>query len=166
MAKASLVWQVATYRDSFGIHACTGILANHDSPLRPQAFVLSKIVHNLKLIKEGKKDYIQLGNLSIVRDWGWAPEYIKAIHLCLQNIHFKDYIIASGTSCSLKTFLYEILEQLELDPSVVRFSSSEMRPSELIESYLDPSLIYEDMGWKASFGIKEIANKLIRGELF
>lgn len=166
VAKASLVWQVATYRNSYGINACTGILANHESPLRPQAFVLSKIINDLKLIKKGQKSHIELGDLSIIRDWGWAPEYIKAIHLCLQKDKFRDYIIASGSSCSLNTFLEVILEQLKLDTSVVKFSSAEMRPSELTASYLDPSLIYQDIGWKASSGVKEIANKLIKGELF
>ena len=80
VAKAAAYWQVATYREAYGMFACTGILANHESPLRPKRFVTQKIIEGVKAIKAGRQTTIQLGNLDIWRDWGWAPDYVRAMH--------------------------------------------------------------------------------------
>jgi GDPmannose 4,6-dehydratase len=104
VAKAAAYWQVATYREAYGMFACTGIQANHESPLRPKRFVTQKIIEGVKAIKAGRARSIQLGNLDIWRDWGWAPDYVEAMALMLQAEQPVDYLIASGTSTSLLQF--------------------------------------------------------------
>jgi GDPmannose 4,6-dehydratase len=105
VAKCTSFWQVSNYRSAYGCHCCTGILANHESPLRPKRFVTQKIISGVKAIKAGEATRLQLGNLDIWRDWGWAPEYVKAMHLMLQQQHPQDYVIATGSTYSLRDFV-------------------------------------------------------------
>ena len=108
VAKASAFWQVASYREAYNIFACSGILANHESPLRPNRFVTQKIINGVINIKAGRAKSLQLGNLDVWRDWGWAPDYVKAMALMLKSDKPNDYIIASGTTQSLQDFVSAI----------------------------------------------------------
>ena len=98
VAKASAYWTVANYREAYGMFACTGILSNHDSPLRPMRFVTRKIIHAVASLAMGKDMKLALGNLDIERDWGWAPEYVQAIAMMLEQPSPEDFIIATGQS--------------------------------------------------------------------
>src|SRR5690606_227563 len=105
VAKASAHWLVANYRESYDLHASTGILFNHGSPLRPRRFVTQKIIHGARNIALGKEERLVLGRLDIQRDWGWAPEYVEAMWRMLQQETPSDLVIATGQTHSLETFV-------------------------------------------------------------
>ena len=105
VAKAAAFWEVANYREAYGLFACSGILYNHESPLRPARFVTQKIVAAACRIATGSSEQLYLGNISVVRDWGWAPEYVEAMYLMLQQQQPDDYAIATGESNKLEDFV-------------------------------------------------------------
>jgi GDPmannose 4,6-dehydratase len=166
VAKAASFWQVSTYRDAYTMFACTGILANHESPLRPKRFVTQKIIDGVLAIKDGSKSSLQLGNLDVWRDWGWAPDYVKAMHLMLQADEPRDYLIASGVTTSLREFVNCAFEVAGLSVAD-HLQSLDLyrRPADIDYSALDPSLIREELGWSSSRSIREIVEKMYRGEL-
>ena len=96
VAKASAHWMVNNYREAYGLFACTGILFNHESPIRPARFVTQKIVHSASRIAQGRQDKLNLGNITIQRDWGWAPDYVEAMWRMLNVNEPDDYVIATG----------------------------------------------------------------------
>ena len=167
VAKAAAYWQVATYREAYGMYACTGILANHESPLRPKRFVTQKIIDGVKAIKAGTASTIQLGNLDIWRDWGWAPDYVKAMQLMLQSDHPSDYLIASGTTTSLRHFAQAAFAVADLDLAEHLESVEALkRPADLAYSAIDPSLIEMDIGWLSKRSVSEIVSKMYSDVLF
>ncbi len=161
VAKSTAYWQVANYRDAYGIFCCTGILANHESPLRPHRFVTQKIIEGVRRMKRGEMYELRLGNLDIWRDWGWAPEYVIAMHKMLQAPVAKDYLIASGQTTSLREFVRLAFEAAGLDPETNLISDATfLRPSDLKYSAMDPSLIAADLGWKAEVTSAEIVHRM------
>ena len=110
VAKATAFWEVANYREAYSLFACTGILFNHESPLRPERFVTQKIVKSACRIAAGNDEKLHLGNISIARDWGWAPEYVEAMWLMLQQDKADDYVIATGETNSLQDFVAAVFE--------------------------------------------------------
>lgn len=167
IAKATAFWQVASYRDSYGLFASTGILANHESPLRHSRFVTQKIISTAKLIKAGSMSEITLGNLNVWRDWGWAPDYVNAISLMMEHDYPEDFVIATGKTTSLKEFTQKVFNVFELDfNEYLRLDNSKLRPSDIEYSSLDPSLIQTKLGWKSSIEVDDIIVKMINGELF
>jgi GDPmannose 4,6-dehydratase len=167
VAKATAYWQVATYREAYGMFACTGILANHESPLRPKRFVTQKIIDGVRAIKSGEQTTIQLGNLDICRDWGWAPDYVKAMVLMLQADQPRDYLIASGTTSSLRQFAQEAFAVADLDLADHLESVDALkRPADLNYSAMNPRRIKEELHWSSRRPIQEIVAKMYHGELF
>jgi GDPmannose 4,6-dehydratase len=161
VAKSAAFWQVANYRDAYGIFCCTGILANHESPLRPKRFVTQKIIDGVRRIKCGDSHEIRLGNLDIWRDWGWAPEYVTAMHQMLNAPVAKDYLIASGHTTSLREFVRMAFAAagLETEPYLIS-DATLLRPSDLKYSSMDPSLIAADLGWRAQVSPAEIEQRM------
>jgi len=167
VAKAAAYWQVATYREAYGMFACTGILANHESPLRPKRFVTQKIIEGVHAIKAGQSRTIQLGNLEIWRDWGWAPDYVQAMALMLQAEQPADYLIASGTTTSLRDFAQAAFAAADLDlADHLESVESLKRPADLAYSAMDPSRISMKLGWASNRPIQEIVAKMYRAELY
>jgi GDPmannose 4,6-dehydratase len=167
VAKAAAYWQVATYREAYGMFACTGILANHESPLRPQRFVTQKIIAGVKAIKAGQAPTIQLGNLDIWRDWGWAPEYVEAMVLMLQAEQPNDYLIASGTTTSLRDFAQAAFAAADLDlANHLESVEALMRPADLTYSAMNPARIAAQLGWRCQVPVREIVAKMYHSELF
>jgi GDPmannose 4,6-dehydratase len=167
VAKAAAYWQVATYREAYGMFACTGILANHESPLRPKRFVTQKIIEGVRAIKAGKQTTIQLGNLDIWRDWGWAPDYVTAMVAMLQAERPGDYLIASGTTTSLRQFAQEAFAVAELDLAEHLESVEALkRPADLNFSAINPCRIQDELGWASNRPIREIVEKMYRDEIF
>ena len=167
VAKATAYWQVATYREAYGMFACTGILANHESPLRPKRFVTQKIIDGVRAIKSGRQRSIQLGNLDIWRDWGWAPDYVKAMVLMLQVEQPRDYLIASGTTTSLRQFVQEAFAAADLDLADHLESVEALkRPADLNYSAMNPRRINEELHWQSKRPIQEIVEKMYHAELF
>jgi len=167
VAKATAYWQIANYRIAYGLWACTGILANHESPLRQKRFVTQKIIRGVKLIKEGKLDILELGNLEIWRDWGWAPEYVQAMHMMLQTDKPRDFLISSGETSSLREFVQIAFEMAGLKAEEhVQTDGSLMRPSDLKYSAMNPSRINKELGWSSRTKLREIISKMYNDILF
>ncbi len=166
VAKAAAFWQVSNYREAYHIYACSGILFNHESPLRPERFVTQKIVKTACRIAKGSKEKLVLGNINIKRDWGWAPEYIKAMYLMLQQQQPDDYIIASGKSYKLSQFIDEVFKQLKLNwHDHVEISDNFMRPTDIDTSYANPQKALKVLGWQAKYNAVDVAAKLVEAEL-
>ena len=115
MAKAAAFWEAANYREAYNLFACSGILFNNESPLRPARFVTKKIVSAACRIAAGSREQLQLGNIAIRRDWGWAPEYVEAMWLMVQQEAPDDFVIATGESHSLEEFVAAAFGRVDLD---------------------------------------------------
>lgn len=166
IAKATSFWQVAQYRDAYGIHSCTGILFNHESPLRPERFVTQKIVAAACRIATGEADSLQLGDLSVQRDWGWAPEYVIAMHRMLQCERPADLVIATGHTSSLQDFVREAFAAAGLDwQRHVSFEPSLVRPTELECGRADPSRARELLGWGARHRMPDVARMMVEARV-
>jgi GDPmannose 4,6-dehydratase len=166
VAKSTSFWQVANYREAYGLFCCTGILANHESPLRPQRFVTQKIIDAVKRIKRGESKELRLGNLNIWRDWGWAPEYVVAMHRMLQAETAKDYIIASGRTTSLRQFAQVAFACANLEPEEFLITDRTiLRPNDLAYSAVNPGLIKKDLKWEAMTTPEEIVTKMYNEQL-
>ncbi len=134
IAKATATWHVALYREAYGLFACTGILFNHESPLRPERFVTKKIIAAACRISRGSNEILQLGNIDIRRDWGWAPEYVEAMWRMLNIDEAQDFVIATGVTHSLQDFLAFAFEALNLDwRKHVSINADLKRPSDPFE---------------------------------
>lgn len=161
VAKTSAYWLVNNYRDAYGLFACTGILFNHESPLRPERFVTQKIICAVKRIAEGSVEKLKLGRLDIARDWGWAPEYVEAMWLMLQQDLPQDYVIATGTTITLEEFVKTAFEQANLNwrDHVIQ-DSSLFRPTDLAIGRADPSKALQQLNWKASTQGVEVVKQM------
>jgi len=166
VAKAAAFWQVANYREAYGIFACSGILFNHESPLRPQRFVTRKIVKTVCEIKKGKQQFLTLGNLTINRDWGYAPEYVRAMFLMLQQDNPDDFIIATGHTISLEEFVKLTFDYLEIKmANHIIINESLMRPSDIIFSKGNPLKAQKTLKWKAETDVEKLIKIMIQSEL-
>jgi GDPmannose 4,6-dehydratase len=153
---------VDTFREAYGLFACTGILFNHESMLRPGCFVTRKIVDTALDIAGGRSRELVLGDLSIRRDWGWAPEYVEAMWRMLQQPEPEDYVIATGTSISLADFVDSVFTCLGLDRHRhVRTDSRFMRPTEIPEMAADPSKAHRRLGWKARYSGTRVSELML-----
>ncbi len=166
VAKASAHWIVANYREAYDLFACTGILFNHESPLRPERFVTGKIIAAACRISAGNNEQLQLGNMDIRRDWGWAPEYVKAMHMMLQQEKPQDYVIATGTSRSLLEFVDLAFQDVGLDwqDHVVSVPTL-LRPTDIREGCGNPGKAKKELGWQARFALEDVVREMIRAGL-
>lgn len=163
--RAAAFWAVANYREAYGLQACSGILFNHESPLRPARFVTRKIVGAACRIARGAKERLSLGTLSIVRDWGWAPEYVEAMWRMLQADKPRDYVVATGEAHSLEDFVAETFTALGLDwRAHVDTDPTLGRPTDPRAVRGDPRRIAADLGWKAQTRMPALVRKLIEAE--
>lgn len=161
VAKAAGFWQVANYREAYDLFACTGLLFNHESPLRPQRFVTQKIINGAKEIAAGNLNNMILGNLDITRDWGWAPEYVQAMWMMLQTPTAEDYVIATGSSYSLEQFVAKAFETFGLDwKKYVQVDKSFFRPLDIHISKADPSKAHKKLGWKSKIMLDDVIAKM------
>ena len=166
VAKSAAFWQVANYREAYGLFACSGILFNHESPLRPERFVTQKIISTACRIVQGSQEKLYLGNTKIYRDWGWAEEYVEAMHLMLQQKTPDDYIIATGKSCSLEDFVYYTFEYLNLDwEKNVITDQSLFRPTDLTFGKGNPAKAKKQLGWEAKYKIQDIISMMVEARL-
>ena len=166
VAKASAFWTVANYRQAYGMFACTGILSNHDSPLRPRRFVTRKIVHAVASLAVGREVRLSLGNLNIERDWGWAPEYVEAIAAMLNQPSPADFIIATGSSHTLQEFMETAFELVGKNwRDYVSIDEQLMRPTDITRNKVDPSKAAKCLGWKAKYSMKQVVSMMVESEI-
>ena len=166
VAKATAFWEIANYREAYNLYASTGILFNHESPLRPERFVTQKIVRGACRIAGGAAEKLKLGNIDIARDWGWAPEYVEAMWLILQQDTPDDFVIATGETNSLRDFVAEVFTCVGLDWRVhVESDPSLLRPSEIMVSRANPGKSAEKLGWQATFKMRDVARMMVQEQL-
>jgi len=166
VSKAAAFDLVKNYRSAYSIFACTGILFNHESPLRGPNFVTSKIIKTAVGIKKGLHENLVMGNLDISRDWGWAPEYVEAMWLMLQQDTPDDYIVATGQTHSLEEFTRYTFECLNLDFfKYVTSEGSLFRPQDVRFNSADPTKAEKTLGWKAQCNMYSVIDKLLDLEL-
>ena len=154
VAKSTAKWLINSYRESYGLYACTGILFNHESPLRSERFVTQKIIAGAAKIKAGQLHKLQLGNLDISRDWGWAPEYVEAMWLMMQLDRPDDFVIGTGRKESLKYFAAKSFEYFDLDwNDHVVIESSFFRPNEILSNFGNPEKAIKLLHWQSTTDI-------------
>jgi GDPmannose 4,6-dehydratase len=163
VAKATAHWLVSNYRAAYGLKACTGILFNHESPLRPRRFVTRKIVEAALDIAAGEREFVELGDLEVVRDWGWSPDYVQAMWAMLQTDCTQDFVIATGRAHALREFVAAVFSELGLDwRACVRQNPHLLRRSELSYSCGDAAKAQRLLGWKASYQMSDVARAMVR----
>lgn len=162
VAKASAHWLVDNYREAYNLFACTGILFNHESPLRPSRFVTQKIITIAKRIAEGSGEKLILGRLDISRDWGWAPEYVEAMWAMLQQDLPEDFVIATGETNTLQDFVDTVFRYHDLDWKDHVVQSKEfMRPTDLLVSLGDASKAKQKLDWEAKYKMRDIVRMMV-----
>lgn len=162
VAKAAAFWEVVNYREAYGLFACSGILFNHESLLRPERFVTQKIVSAARRIAAGSNEKLRIGDISVNRDWGWAPEYVEAMRLMLQRDRPDDFVIATGESHSLEEFISTAFELVDLDwRDCVEVDSALYRPSELRVGRANPRKAREELGWEARYKMKDVVRMMM-----
>lgn len=163
IAKSSAFYLVNNYRESYGLFASSGILFNHESYLRPDRFVTQKIVRTAAKIAGGSGEKLRLGNIDIKRDWGWAPEYVEVMWRILQMQQPDDFVIATGRSESLASFVARAFDYFALDwREHVAFDSNLHRPLDIAVSRADPTKAREVLGWQARVSFEEVVERMCR----
>ncbi|GAA4408605.1 GDP-mannose 4,6-dehydratase [Fodinibacter luteus] len=157
-AKVYSYWATRNYREAYGMFAVNGILFNHESPRRGETFVTRKITRAVARIAEGLQDELYLGNLYAARDWGYAPEYVEAMWLMLQHGSPDDYVVATGSSHTVRDFVAIAFGHAGLDwEKHVRFDDRYLRPAEVDSLVGDPSRAASQLGWRAQVQTPELA---------
>lgn len=162
VAKAAAFWEMSNYREAYGLYACSGILFNHESPLRAERFVTQKIVRAACRIAQGRGERLKLGNLDVQRDWGWAPEYVEAMWAMLQQSQAQDFVIATGQTYRLEDFVHESFAAVGLDwHDHVDIDQALLRPTDLRISRADPSRARADLGWQARMAMPDVVRQMV-----
>jgi GDPmannose 4,6-dehydratase len=166
VAKSTTFWLVANYREAYGLHACTGILFNHESPLRPRRFVTRKIVAAACRISQGSDEKLTLGNLHIQRDWGWAPEYVEAMWKMLQRDVPEDFVIATGASNTLAEFVELAFAEVGLEwRDYTIISETLYRPTDITFANGNAAKAQRLLGWRAKSHMQEVISMMVKAEL-
>jgi GDPmannose 4,6-dehydratase len=154
------------YRESFGLYACSGILFNHESPLRGAEFVTRKISDGVARIKLGLSDHLTLGNLDAKRDWGHARDYVRAMWLMLQQETAEDYVVATGQTTSIAEFCRLAFGHAKLDPEAyIRTSAALFRPAEVDTLRGDASKAKAKLGWAPEISLEQLAAEMVDADL-
>lgn len=166
VAKSAAFWEVVNYREAYGLFASSGILFNHESPLRPERFVTKKIISAACRISRDHNERLRLGNLSIQRDWGWAPEYVDAMWRILQHERADDFIVATGYTNTLAEFTAAAFGYFELDwREHVDLDESLLRPTDLKLSRANPEKASKLLDWRATKKMLDVVRMMVESEL-
>ncbi len=159
-------WLTVNYRESYGMHASSGILFNHESPRRGETFVTRKITRAATRIKTGLQDKLYLGNLDAKRDWGYAKEYVEMMWLMLQQETPDDYVVATGETHSVREFVEEVFGYLSLDwEAVVDYDARYERPAEVDMLVGDASKAKAQLGWEPKVKFKDLVRIMVDADL-
>lgn len=182
-AKLYAYWTVVNYREAYGMHASNGILFNHESPLRGETFVTRKITRGAAAIKLGRQDRLWLGNLDAQRDWGHAREYVRGMWLMLQQDEPDDYILATGETTRVRTFVEWAFEDVGIElrwdgegagekgycaqtgRCLVEVDPRYFRPTEVDILMGDPSKAKQRLGWQHDTPVRELAREMVEADL-
>ena len=165
-AKVYSHWITVNYRESYGLHASSGILFNHESPRRGETFVTRKITRAVARIKAGLQDKVYLGNLEAKRDWGYAPEYVEAMWRMLQQDKPDDYVVATGETHTVQEFLEVAFARAGLDSKKhVAFDKRYLRPAEVDLLIGDASKAKKKLGWEPKVKFKQLAEIMVDADI-
>lgn len=161
VAKVTAYNLVANYREAYSLYACTGILFNHESPLRPERFVTQKIVRTAARIASGSSEKLEMGNINIQRDWGWAPEYVEAMWRMLQLEHPQDFVIATGRTVSLEFFVEHTFQFFGLNyKDYLVVNKNFYRPTDIHTGSANPSKAHDLLDWRAQVKIETVIENM------
>ncbi|APT55970.1 GDP-mannose 4,6-dehydratase [Roseomonas gilardii] len=167
VAKLYAHWMTVNYRESFGLHASSGILFNHESPLRGIEFVTRKVTDGAARIKLGKATELKMGNLDAKRDWGHAKDYVRAMHLMLQQEVPDDYVVATGRTTTVRDMCRIAFGHVGLDyEEFVKVDPAFLRPAEVDLLLGDPSKAKEKLGWTPEISLEEMIKEMVDADLF
>jgi GDPmannose 4,6-dehydratase len=165
-AKVFAYWLTINYRESYNLHANNGILFNHESPRRGETFVTRKITQAAARIKVGLQEKLYLGNLDAQRDWGYAPEFVEAMWIMLQQDDPDDYVIATNETHSVKDFCVEAFSRVDLDwEKYVEYDNRYERPSEVNLLKGDPAKAKKQLNWEPKVKFKELVRIMVDADL-
>lgn len=183
VAKLYAHWMTVNYRESYDIFGCSGILFNHESPLRGLEFVTRKITHQAALIKAGLADCIELGNLDAKRDWGFAGDYVEGMWRMLQTDHPDTYVLATNKTTTVRDFVKMCFNELEIDlefkgtgvneiginpvtgKTLVKVNPKFYRPAEVDLLIGDPSKAERELGWKPSVQLEQLCSMMVKADV-
>lgn len=183
VAKLYAYWMVINYREAYGLHASNGILFNHESPLRGETFLTRKVTRAVAAIKHGRQDRLFLGNLDAERDWGHAEEYVRGMWLMLQQDKSDDYVLATGVTTKVRTFVEWAFEEIglslewrgtEIDEKgydvatgrcVVEVDQRYFRPTEVEHLLGDASKAERQLGWRHEKTVRELVREMVQADL-
>jgi GDPmannose 4,6-dehydratase len=165
-AKVYAYWSAVNHRESYGMYVSNGILFNHESPRRGETFVTRKITRAVARIQAGLQKELYLGNLDATRDWGYAPEYVQAMWMMLQAPEPDDYVVATGTTYSVREFCQVAFGHVGLNwEDYVRFDPKYTRPAEVDALMGDASKIRTNLGWKPEVNFEELVQIMVDGDI-
>jgi GDPmannose 4,6-dehydratase len=165
-AKVYAYWVTRNYREGYGLFACNGILFNHESPRRGETFVTRKITRAIAAIIAGREKFLYLGNLDSKRDWGYAPEYVEAMHLMVQQEKPSDFVIGTGESHTVREFLDESFGYVGLDwHEYVKIDPRYFRPTEVDYLMSDPSRANKLLSWEPKVRFHELVQIMVDADL-
>ena len=164
ISKASAYWITKNYREAYGLYSCSGFLFNHESFLRSENFFVKKLIRQAWMIKNGDLDIMEIGNLEVKRDFGWAPKYVEAMHLILQQNAPDDFVICSGESVSLRSIAEFVFEYFDIPISRLVVKPSLFRPTEINDIYGDNSKARRELGWEYDLSFFEVLKTLMTEE--
>jgi GDPmannose 4,6-dehydratase len=166
VSKVFAHWSTVNYREAHGLFACSGILFNHESVRRGETFVTRKITRAVARIKAGLQDKLYLGNLDAERDWGYAPEYVEAMWLMLQQDEPQDFVIATGRSHTVREFVELAFARVGLDSEHhVEIDPRYFRPAEVDSLRGDPAKAREKLGWQARTSFEDLVALMVDGDI-
>lgn len=165
ISKAAAHWSVINYRESYGMFACCGILFNHESYLRSSNFFVKKIITQALKIKNGEQEKLKVGNLDIKRDFGFAPDYVKAMWLMLQQETPQEYVICSGESIYLRDIVNYVFNKLNIDHDKIEVDKSLFRPNEIQDIYGNNEKAKAELGWQYDKNFFTVLDSLIEEEI-
>ncbi|WP_227256357.1 GDP-mannose 4,6-dehydratase [Pedobacter sp. MR2016-19] len=165
ISKASAHWITKNYRDSYGLFSCSGFLFNHESYLRSDNFFIKKVILQAIKIKNGEAETLEVGNIDIKRDFGWAPKYVEAMYLMLQQPHADDYLICSNHSVSLRSIIEYVFNYLNISLDCLVINEKYFRPTEIIDIYGDNTKAKAKLGWEYEMSFYDVLTILINEEI-
>lgn len=167
ISKVYAYWMTVNFRESYGLYTCNGILFNHESPLRGIQFVTRKITDGVAQIKLGKADKLSLGNLDAKRDWGFAGDYVEAMHLMLQGDKPDDYVVGTGENHSVKDFVVEAFKAVGINDweKYVVIDARFKRPAEVPDLKARATKINKALGWKPKVTFPELVKMMVEADL-
>ncbi len=165
VSKASSHWSVVCYRESYNLFAVSGILFNHESKLRTNNFFIKKVISDSVDISLGIKDVLHVGNIDIKRDFGYAPKYVEAMWMMLQQNVPQDYLICSGKSIKLRDIVEYVFDKLNISKNRIVIDDMLYRPTEIDDIYGDNALAKDELQWSYDMNFFDVLKKLIEHEV-